>query len=256
MNLGWTFFALALTFCLAFTATAGDNKSERVFEMRTYWAPEGKLDDLNARFRNYTTKLFEKHGITNVGYWMPIDNPERKLIYFISSPSKEAHDKAWKAFGQDPEWQRVKKETEANGKIVAKVESLFLKLTDYSPQPTPSSAGERIFELRTYTTPPDRLAALDARFRDHTMKLFEKHGMTNIVYWTPIAGQKGAGETLIYLLAHKSVEAAKESFAGFRGDPVWQAALKASEEKAGGSLTVKNGVKSLFVKATDYSPIR
>src|SRR3954451_18647428 len=177
MNLGWTLLAIALTACLGFTAVAGDNKSERVYEMRTYWAPEGRLDDLHARFRDHTTKLFEKHGIANVGYWVPIENPEHKLIYVISAPSKAAHDKAWKAFAQDPEWQSVKKQTEAKGKIVAKVESVFLKMTDYSPQPTPSSAGERIFELRTYTTPPDRLEALHARFRDHTMKLFEKHGM-------------------------------------------------------------------------------
>src|SRR4051812_13388222 len=119
MNLGWTLLAIAVTACLGFQVVAGDARSERVFEMRTYWAPEGRLDDLNARFREHTTKLFEKHGITNVGYWMPIDNPERKLIYVISSPSKEAHDKSWKAFAQDPEWQSVKKETEAKGKIVA-----------------------------------------------------------------------------------------------------------------------------------------
>src|SRR4051812_41478428 len=121
MNLGCTLLAFALAASLGFYASAGDQTSDRVFEMRTYWAPEGRLDDLNARFREHTTKLFEKHGLRNVGYWMPIDNPERKLIYVISSPSKEAHDKAWKAFAQDPEWQNVKKETEAKGKIVAKV---------------------------------------------------------------------------------------------------------------------------------------
>jgi hypothetical protein len=97
---------------------------------------------------------------------------------------------------------------------------------------------------------------LNARFRDHTMQLFEKHGMTNIGYWTLMDDQKGADNTLIYLLAHRSPEAAQASFAAFRDDPDWIAARKASEEKAGGSLTVKDGVKSVFLKAVDYSPIR
>jgi hypothetical protein len=88
------------------------------------------------------------------------------------------------------------------------------------------------------------------------MKLFTKHGMTNVGYWVPLPDQKGAETTLIYLLAHKSQEAAKQSFDAFRNDPAWIAARKASEEKAGGPLTVKDGVKSTFMQATDYSPLQ
>jgi hypothetical protein len=230
---------------------------ERVYEMRTYYAPEGRLGDISARFRDHTVKLFEKHGITNIGYWTPIDNKENKLVYIISFPSREAAKKSWAAFGADPAWKAVRKETEAKGPIVAKVESVYLNATDYSPMPKPSAKGDRIFELRVYTTTPKNLDNLNARFRDHTKKLFEKHGMTNIGYWVPLKGEKGAGDTLIYFLAHKSVDAAKKSFDEFRADPAWKAALKASEEKAGGPLTVpKTGVKSVMMKATDYSPIR
>src|SRR5438874_50348 len=114
----------------------------------------------------------------------------------------------------------------------------------------------RVFEMRVYYAAPDKLDALNARFRDHTCKLFEKHGMTNVGYWVPAKGEKGADETLIYILGHKSVDAAKASFDEFRKDPDWVAARKASEEKAGGSLTVKDGVKSVFMKATDYSPMK
>ena len=88
----------------------------------------------------------------------------------------------------------------------------------------------------------------------NTCKLFEKHGMTNFGYWVPLPDQKGADNTLVYVLAHKSVDAAKASFDAFRKDPDWLAARKASEEQAGGSLTVKDGVKSTFVRLTDYSP--
>ena len=81
--------------------------------------------------------------------------------------------------------------------------------------------------------------------------------MTNIAYWVPLAGENGAEDTLIYILSHKSVDAAKQSFAAFRDDPAWKAALEESEKKAGGPLTVpKTGVRSVFLKATDYSAIR
>ncbi len=107
---------------------------ERVFEMRTYIAATGKLDDLNARFRNHTNKLFVKHGMELVGYWTPTADPAAKntLIYILAFPSKDAADKAWKAFRDDPEWKKVVAETEANGKLVEKVESVYMKPTDYS----------------------------------------------------------------------------------------------------------------------------
>jgi len=116
--------------------TADDSRAkERVFEMRTYIAAPGKLDDLNARFRNYTNKLFVKHGMELVGYWTPTSDPASKntLIYILAYPSKEAADKSWKAFRDDPEWKDVVKKTEANGKLVEKVESVYMKPTDYSP---------------------------------------------------------------------------------------------------------------------------
>jgi uncharacterized protein (DUF1330 family) len=247
---------VALAVLFGAVGSEAQEKDKRVYELRTYYSPPGKLDNLNARFRDHTVKLFEKHGMTNVGYWTPIDNKQNELIYVLSFPSVEAQKKAWKDFGADPEWKKVKAETEAQGKIVDKVDSITMAATDYSPVPSPSSSGDRVFELRTYTTTPGKLDNLNARFRDHTVKLFEKHGMTNVAYWTPLPGQKGADNTLIYILAHKSVDAAKSSFDAFRNDPAWTAARKASEEKAGGSLTVKDGVKSLFMRATDYSPIK
>jgi hypothetical protein len=114
---------------------AGAQESGRVFELRTYTCNEGKLPDLLARFRNHTTKLFEKHGMTNVAYWVPQDAPasQNTLIYVISHASREAAKKNWAEFGSDPEWQKVQKESEANGKIVSKVDSVFMSATDFSP---------------------------------------------------------------------------------------------------------------------------
>jgi hypothetical protein len=109
--------------------------SERFFEMRTYTAAEGKLDDLHKRFRDHTNKLFQKHGMTLIGYWTPTDGPNSKdtLIYILAYPSQEAREKSWKAFQSDPDWKTARDASEVNGKLVAKVESTFMKPTDYSP---------------------------------------------------------------------------------------------------------------------------
>src|SRR5687768_13660447 len=116
---------LLLSLCLvAFSASMVFAKDDRMFELRTYYAAQGKLDALHSRFRDHTTKLFEKHGITNVGYWVPVENPESKLVYVLAYPNQEARQSSWKAFGGDPDWQKVKAESERNGKLVSKVESL------------------------------------------------------------------------------------------------------------------------------------
>src|SRR2546421_7981242 len=126
---------LAVAFNFSSQARAEDT---RFFELRIYTAAPGKLDDLNARFRNHTTALFEKHGMENIGYWVPADNQQNKLIYILAFPSREARQASWKAFGADPEWKTVVKESEANGKLVTKVESTFMKATDFSPAIKPS----------------------------------------------------------------------------------------------------------------------
>ena len=103
----------------------------RVFEMRTYITHDGKLDDLQARFRNHTTKFFEKHGMTNVGYWVPRDQPNT-LVYILAYPSKDAATKAWDGFRKDEGWLAARTASEANGPIVAKVISVFMDPTNFS----------------------------------------------------------------------------------------------------------------------------
>ena len=107
----------------------------RVFELRTYTTPAGQLPALHRRFRDHTMELFARHGMTNVGYWTPQDSArhENTLVYMLAYPSRQAARDSWAAFSADPEWQRVRAESEANGKIVEKVESVFLDATDFSP---------------------------------------------------------------------------------------------------------------------------
>lgn len=241
--------------------TAAKAAPEEVYEMRIYTTLEGKLDALHARFRDYTCRLFEKHGITNIGYWVPIakeDGADTTLIYILKHKSVEGAKAAFAEFGKDPEWQAARKASEENGKILARPpESLFLSTTDYSPPvKTGKGEGDRVFELRTYTTHPGKLASLHARFTNHTMKLFSKHGMNHVAYWVPAEGQKDADIKLIYILSHASPEAGLASFTAFRADPEWIKAKGESEKD--GSLTIPqpDGVKSVYLRATDYSPIQ
>lgn len=248
----------ALTLSAALIAAA-KSKDTKVYELRIYHAAPGKLDDLNKRFREHTTKLFEKHGMENIGYWTPIDNTNNLLIYVLAHKSREDADKSWKAFGSDPDWQSARKASEVNGALVTKADRFFMRATDYSAEIKPKqSSPQRVFELRDYTASEGNLANLDARFRDHTVKLFEKHGMENFGYWHPEPAKDGKQNRLIYLLAHKSKEAGEASFSAFRKDPTWVAAKEASEKQAGGSLTEggQAGVKSTYMVPTDYSPTK
>jgi hypothetical protein len=106
----------------------------RVFELRTYHTYEGKLDTLLTRFRDHTVDIFNRHGMTSVGYWLPTDEPlkGKTLVYLLAFPSREAATKSWADFRNDPEWKKVSAASEANGKIVEKVDSVFLEPTDFS----------------------------------------------------------------------------------------------------------------------------
>jgi hypothetical protein len=110
-------------------------QTNRVFELRTYTAAPGKFDALNKRFRDHTVRLFTKHGMTHVGYWTPADAPlaENTLIYVLAHQSREAAKKSWDAFRSDPEWTKARDESQKDGTLTSKVESVFLNPTDYSP---------------------------------------------------------------------------------------------------------------------------
>jgi hypothetical protein len=138
----------ALFACLALTAIATPALAQNVpldpktavYELRIYTPAPGKLAALNARFRDHTLKLFEKHGMRNVAYWneQPTrEAPEGRVVYVLAYPSREARDADWKAFGADPEWRAVVASSEAGGKLVAKVDSVFMTMADYSPRLAP-----------------------------------------------------------------------------------------------------------------------
>ena len=137
MLIRFTLFILAGVLLMGNAPAAGQEPDTRVYEMRTYYAPPGKLDDLHARFRDHTTKLFEKHGISNVAYWVPTDEPKSKntLIYVISHNDRDASKASWQAFINDPVWKAAAAASEKDGKILAeRPTAIFMKLMDYSPK--------------------------------------------------------------------------------------------------------------------------
>ena len=122
---------LLLFTLLAVTALA----QTRVYELRTYHCFEGKLETLKARFRDHTIEIFKRHGIESIGYWTPQDPETAKntLVYLIVHPSREAAEKNWTAFNNDPEWKKVSADSQKDGKLVQKVDSVFLDPADFSP---------------------------------------------------------------------------------------------------------------------------
>ena len=241
------------TLCVLSAVTVIANRAQAdVYELRTYTTNEGKLDALNARFRDHTVRLFKKHGIESMGYWVPTD-PEKStntLIYVIKHKSRDAANASWKAFLADPEWKKVAKESGV-GRLATRPESVYMETTDYSPTWQNEGGDEDdVFELRIYKAAEGKLAKLDARFRDHTIGLFERHGIKSLAYWHP-TDEPDSNDMLIYILKHDSRDAAKKSWKAFGGDPDWK---KAAAESGVGRLA--EPPKSIYMKATDYSAIQ
>lgn len=226
--------------------------STKLYEIRIYYPTPGKYAEIVDRFRQYTTKLFAKHGMENIGYWTPTDTARKELVYILAYPDREAREASWQAFGNDPDWKAVVAKTEANGKLVDHVDQIFMTESQLSPAiKTGTKSPERTFELRTYTPARGKLTNLLARFHDHTIALFSQHGMTHIGYWITTEAD-GKQPKLIYMLAHPSEAEGKEHFEAFRTDPKWVKAKEESEKA--GPLTEK--VESVYLKPTDYSPIK
>ncbi len=252
MNSIVRFFPGLLVFLvmIAPQASAGDGP---VYELRTYTCEPGKLAALHDRFREHTMRIFEKHGMTNIAYWTPTDGERASntLIYLLKHESRDTAKVAWAAFLNDPEWKTVaKKSREMHGKILAKApESIFLKTTDYSPRIGPVDPA-KTYELRIYVAAEGKLGALNTRFRNHTDRIFKRHGLKSIGYWVPVEGPR-SNNTLVYILQSDNRDAARSGWKAFGQDPEWKTA-RAESEKNGRLLSKRPD--SVYMKCTDYSP--
>ena len=246
-----TWFAIAASLMVGITVVGAD--AADMYEWHSLVAAPGKLDELHARLRDRVLPA--------------VDDPDRRTVAVLTPAGENADgvvhlvvagDRAGGQFATEAEWPAWLADGEARPPIATHRSVQRLRTTAWSPNLVPTqAAAPRVFELRTYTSPDARRReALLTRFERHTMSLFTRHGMTNVIYWTPIDGPD-AETMLVYLLAHDSQEAAKASFDAFRKDPEWVAAKTASEAAAGGSLTIKEkGVISQFLMPAAYSPLR
>ena len=192
-----------------------------LYESRIYYAVPGKLPAINDRFANHTMGYFKKYDIGMMGFWTDEIGTSNRLTYILTFDDMADREKKWGAFQADPGWLQVRAETEADGPIVAHVQNTFMRLTPYSPEPKFSS---KVQELRVYDTMPGKLPALHDRFSNTAIKLFQRHGIENIAYWTE---DVGTSNRLVYMLGYPSLGDREKSWAAFRADPDWD---KAREE--------------------------
>jgi hypothetical protein len=233
---------------------AAPARETRVFELRTYYAADGKLEALNARFRDHAVRLFSKHGMTPIGFWTPEGNPDNKLIFLLAYPSREARDTAWRSLAADPEWVQIRKGTDRNGKLVRFIEEAFLTPTDYSPPVTPTRSDEpRTFELRIGTVRAADAERVHAQLRNGGARDLEDQGLTPVGFFTLDAPRTGPNVTLVSLLA-RTGEAARPRNPV---DPVLLAVIgEPAMKPPSGTITAVEGKKAEILKPTDYSPLR
>ena len=215
-----------------------------LYESRIYNAVPGKLPALNDRFASHTVGFFKKHGIGMLGFWTDEIGTSNRLTYILTFENMADREARWGAFQADPDWHQARAKTEGEGPLVATVENTFMRLTPYSPEPVINS---NVQELRIYDAAPGKLPGLHDRFANHTIGLFEKHGIENIGYWTE---DVGTSNRLVYILGYPSLGDREKSWAAFGADPDWQKA-RAESEKDGTLVRVSY---HSIMRLTPYSP--
>ncbi len=233
---------VAVGFAVMGTSAAQPNGT--VYELRTYTAGAGRLDELHDRFRDHTSRLLEKHGATSLGYWVPADNADNKLVFLLSYPSQAARDRTWSTLAADPEWLRVKRSSEhRQGKLVERIESSFLTATDYSPAiRTTRERDTREFELRTATAPAGQAETLHAKLRTETLPNLERNGTSVLGVWT-VRNQPGTNTTVVYLVARKPESEAESTIVSLSGFGMRRPGARPDPA-------------TLLLRPTDYSPMK
>lgn len=254
MRCRWIILPAALLLW-SLSTLAGDAPSAQCFELRTYYARPGKLNELNSRFRDHACQLFTKHGMDTHGIWIPKDNPDRRLLMLQSYPDRKARDRAWRSLIADPEWQRLCRASMVNDLLLERVENVFLSPTSFSPSipKDDAEATQGVHELRILTTSEEGMPALQRCYATHFGQILQKHGIEQWGYWTPMQDQRAAGTKLFYLLAYEDLDKAQKAEALVFDDPEWKGIMKDLEKELGGPVTLRGGVTSTLLIPAGYS---
>jgi hypothetical protein len=239
-------------------AAAAAEEPLRCIEQRTYYAAPGKLDALHRRFRNHTLELFAKHGITSLGYFSALvdESTNGVLVYYVATASRVQRDAGFAAFAADPEWSGpdgAKTLSEVDGKLVERVESVFLEPTDYSPAITVLGRESQLLELRRYVAAEGKRDALNARF-EQGQTTWRRNGLDCLAYLQPTDPSTAPDGEVWVLLAHASQVAASAAYDRLHADPA-DISFKKHESEQHGAVFRPGGVSSDFFVPTDYSPV-
>ncbi|PKB67431.1 MAG: hypothetical protein BZY81_04690 [SAR202 cluster bacterium Io17-Chloro-G4] len=215
-----------------------------IYENRVYTAVPGKLPAINARFADITIDYFNQYEMGMMGFWNDEIGTSNQLTYIMTFDDMADREKKWTAFRADKGRIEAFAETEVDGPLVASVYNSIMETTPYSPEPQLSS---NVQELRVYDAMPGKLPALHNRFSNHTMGLFEKHGIENVAYWTEVVG---TSNRLVYMLGYENVGDREKGWAAFGADPDWQKARAESEKD--GALVRES--RHSIIRPTAYSP--
>lgn len=227
-----------------------------LYEWRITTAEPGKMDALKVRVRDHEAPLFRKHGMTPLGFFTPSDPKDQRFYYLMGYKDRAARDAAWTAFAADPEWQAAYKAANAGGPLSSGMDVVMLNAAEYSPPVakalTPASTP-RVYELRTYTATAGKLEDVHTRFRNHTLRIFAKHGMGSVLYWRPTPGQEGYANRMMYMLSFPNQAARDAAWTEFASDPEWQ---KVSDESNAKGAILAGRPQSVMLQPANFSPMR
>ena len=222
------------------------------FELRIYDVTPGKIDAVLDRFRDAVEPIRQKHEIKTLAYWTSKDDQGEHFVYLMTGKSLEEFQAAEKAFGKDPEFQAAYAASNAkHGKTVDKVLSLNLDPADAKLDFT-TAENTRVFDLRLYTVPKNKLAAFTARWRDHASRIYARHGLASIGWWKVVSKEATEDDTVICLLAGESAEAIQKAIQAFHADEEWLRIEKETEREG----NLRSGVTSLFLTPTQFSMLK
>ena len=224
-----------------------------VYELRIYKANQDRFEHLSTRFREYTDRIFAKHNMKALGYWVPTDGTtrqKRSIVYLLKHTSRYDAYANWTHFTNDREWQKVLDMPTFRGLLAEKPTSIFMTETEYSDSfVTSNDKADSVFELRFYKCNEGKLDALNARFRDSVISLYEKHKLADVGYWTPFVPPENQN-TLIYMLQHESREQAAANWKALLNDPKWKPVARAFQENGG---LLKRPPERILLRPLDIS---
>ena len=223
------------------------------FEIRIYDVTTNKMDGVLERFRETVDPIRRRHGICAVGYWTAITPTGEKYVYLMKAASAADLATREKAFGADPDFQAgFAASNRKHGKTLDHITTIPL-ITDPAAQFnfTPTDPF-RTFELRQYSVPAAKLAAFRARWRDHAIPIYARHGLQSIGWWQAAKPDPTGRETFICLLAGTSPAAIQKAIADFHADPEWRAITEQTEQDG----PLRDGVVTLTLRPTEFSALR